>query len=367
MKKTAVVLLLLIVTVFTLSADTESLLSSSTARLFTNATDYIIRPNVEFNKQDRDFVIALGDMGLDTGNVGQGSAELGYYRHGDYPFALSTSMFLSSISKGEVQSELDWDALVRFTMGLPKVMDMSFGLVMNSWGAKNVGQDNYGLSFSFPIGLQIGPVYNYAHPYIIYESPNKRSEPPEEKGNFNFVFYDKVTFFSLIPGGVETNAWIVASLDSFSPDLLPFIEMPGIQSAGNVDTEISGQAGIANRYDFSPVDSIKLIVNPKIYIDWYLIEKNYYELAVTAGSDAGIYYRPRNGAFGFFFAMTPCVLFSYNRANTDQISEFMTTINWTGRLGATLYLPNEITLDVACNVNTTNNPFEIKVQMTFGL
>ncbi len=396
----------------------QSLLSEATNGLFTNVNDWIIRPNSKFNTvSDDHIIISSAFSNPKSAAKPQGGAELGYFHAGAIPFGISLGLdFISDkhltetktvtentkttvVTKYENPAFNDWDGTFRFTAGVPEMADISVGLMVNVKGSTNNAyktvqttvvngaetksvtteykKSSFDIMFSIPFGFRVGPVYNYLSPsFFLGVLKTEGSGVTRANDNsFSFFIYDKAVFFSLIPGGSETAVWAGAGNSPVSTDET---EIPAFGTAS--DKTLSGQAGISNRIDFSPLDSVSIVLNPKFYIDWLIGASGSYRMGYTFASDIGLYAQIAGLPVAVFFGMTPRLLFYHGetvdvrdegstRTTTMKYAErkLGTDILWSGRLGLSLLLPKNMTCDVTCNVNTGETLINLSAQMTIAL
>lgn len=402
----------------------KSLLSSATNGLFENANDWILRPNAKFNTLEDNYLIIAGEYGAEYTSItsGNGMAELGYYHSGKVPFALSGGLkMISDPHLTENTNAMDkinsketikyknpafnnWDAVARFTIGFPSlnggkaISNLSIGARVNVKGHKNNGyevtktnningqiyetiatdmQFDNNISFAVPIGMQLGPVYNYLMPYFnVYLTETKLDKTSTKTDKFSFFIYDKLTFKSLIPRGVETNVWIGAGSDAVS---LPELEIPAYGTETNKHT--GGQVGISNKVDFSIAGGIHILLNPKFYFDWRTGNNKSYDMGFTLASDLGMYAKIGSSPISLFFGFTPRLQFSFGRVVTirdtdnntlhetiiEQSRDLSTNILWSGKLGMDILLPNNSTCDITLNVNTKESLINLSAHLTIAL
>ena len=98
----------------------------------------------------------------------------------------------------------------------------------------------------------------------------------------------------------------------------------------------------------------------------------------TIAADAGIYAPLDNLPIALFFAMTPGVQF-YNTNNystegadtittTKQVSRaFGTSVFWNGKIGTSILLPKDMTLDITLNVNPSGKTVGLSALMSVSL
>lgn len=402
----------------------KSLLSSATNGLFENANDWILRPNAKFNTLEDNYLIIAGEYGAEYTSITSGNnmAELGYYHAGKIPFALSGGLKMISdphltettnandainskeTTKYKNPAFNNWNAVARFTVGFPNLnggkalSNLSIGARINVKGHKNNGyevnkinningsttentivdmQSDNDISIALPIGMQLGTVYNYFLPYLEFYLTEKQAGNISTKTNkFSFFVYDKVTFKTLIPRGVETNVWIGAGSDAVS---IPELEVPAYGTETNKYT--GGQVGIANKVDFSIAGGINIVLNPKLYLDWRTGNNNSYEMGFTLASDLGMFSKIGNSPISLFFGFTPRLQFSFGRVATirdtvnntqhetiiEQSRTLSTNILWSGKLGMNILLPNNSTCDITLNVNTKESLINLSAHLTIAL
>lgn len=402
----------------------KSLLSTATNGLFENANDWILRPNAKFNTLQDNYLIIAGEYGTEYTSItsGNGMAELGYYHPGKVPFAFSGGLKMISdphltenINANDATNSKEttkyknpafnnWNAVARFTIGFPglnggkALSNLSIGARVNVTGHKNNGYeitktndingatnttttvdmqlDNI-VSVAVPIGMQLGAVYNYFMPYLIFNlEENQIGNDLTKTNTFSFFIYDKLTFKSLIPKGAETNIWVGAGSDAVS---LPELEFPAYGTETNKYT--GGQVGIANKVDFSIAGGIDIVLNPKLYFDWRTGKNMSYDMGVTLASDLGMFAKIGTSPISLFFGFTPRLQFSFGRVVTirdtlnntlhetivEQNRNFSTNILWSGKLGMNILLPNNSSCDITLNVNTKESLVNLSAHLTIAL
>lgn len=375
MIKKIFVLFMMCASCFILTAQ-QSLISSATNRLFTNANDWIMKPNVNFNLLENSYIIVAGEFGSATSNVsnsGNGVAELGYYHAGKVPFALSTALDMSFPKDGKKE----YDVTARGTLGLPMAKakyfsNFSLGVLFHAAGSeiKNFEKKS-NFFFSVPFGMQLGPIYNILVPRFQWRSQkrdNNVSTGAVDVTDFTFLIYDKVTFKSLIPTGKETAIWAAYSnLDSMAIDEL---EIPAFGDLSDKNTNI--QVGISNRIDFTPIEYIRISLNPKIYFDYRNPSNEENVFGYTIASDVGIFAKVGQSPVALYMAMTPRLrIYHTHTKRTGQDDDFefdlSTNVLWSGRLGINIGLPRNSEFDITCNINTSDQFINLSAQFTIAL
>ncbi len=355
-KKLSALLTVLLVTIFTLSAQ-QSLLSYSTNRLFTNQNDWASYPSSRFNTVENNLVFAQGDYGrINMNGKNGGGVLLGYHARTKFPFSLAGSFNMNGVGTVEDNFFSDYYASFRSVIGFPEFNNSSVGLFFDYRGINEEEdqEDAYYVDFYIPSFIEIGGVSNYNELHLEVDKLSSNKE-------YLFCMFDRVTFKSLIPGGESSSAWIAIGTDPFNLDQA---EIPAFGSY--LDRFTSFQLGLSNRISYTS-NSINLVINPKLYTDYLSVGKGAYYLGATLASDVGIQIYNPSSLIGFNFGFTPRFVFFYNTVeNSDPTFYVNTNIIWTGNFDLTFYLPRGFHLDVALTVDRKGIPARLAVQCTWA-
>lgn len=213
----------------------------------------------------------------------------------------------------------DYTLSLSGTVGLPQANDLSVGLSLYTFGAddgfksKTAGattelvDKSQTLSLTVPFGMKLGSLYNYG--YVRMTRKSKAYDDGTggladyDKSAFTLGAYDKIRMPSILKGGSESAVW--ASFNT--PDRSSF--------TGEVFTTNFG-AGISNRFDIKPAESVTLALNPKFYATLAMQNDNANDTSTTTlsnnlASDMGISAKLGNSPFTLYAGAQPILSFTY--------------------------------------------------------
>ena len=410
-----------------------SLLNEATNGLFHNVNDFIIKPNKMFNTVDSKQILIGGGfnaMGLE-GNSNSG-ALLGYYNPSSIRW--STVGYLNLISEDHKVEEIYPDqgmeiqyknpafekyaGGVRFTIGLPDVMNLSAGLLFlfdgNTTQPKEytqtqngvetittpAGENNLDLTIGIPVGLEFTPaIYNYFNPILhivqkISILGNQTTNVPgndanvklenDTETNVAFTVYDKLTIQDLLPNpfGEETAFWI--GIGNVELSRIEELEQPAYKIDNDTTNNYSKikfatQFGMSNLIKHS-IGDIEVRMKPMVYFDILSGDYKSFTFGSTIAAAAGIYAPLGKLPLVLFCGVTPTLQFyttTYKTqttvgkvVTTDTAASraLITNVLWSGKIGTSIILPRDMVLDVTFNVNNnTELSLGLSAQMTITL
>lgn len=400
-----------------------SLLNEATNGLFRNVSDFVIKPNNMFNTVETKQIIIGGsfdNLGFESNATGGGL--IGYFHPGSLPWSVAVSLNLNSDSH-EVSSHTvnragatindityenpafnEYEGGLRFTLGVPDVLNLTAGLVANFKGSENNKKtttttnngvtttvqngDNklFHTTLGVPIGIQFGSAYNLFEPFFLIDTtttvpatPNPNAGVENSETTFGFLLYDKLILQDLLPTpfGKETSFWL--GIGNVDLKKITELEPPAYTSDISYEVKFATQLGMANMLDFSAA-GIEVRFKPMFYVDWLLGTTRSWTLGVTLAAAAGIYAPLGNLPLALFFGVTPALQF-YNTAvdidnphtgggtRTDKSASraLRTNILWTGKVGTSILLPQNNVLDITLNVNTGEKSLGLSASMSIAL
>lgn len=411
MKKRFFLAALTLIFTYSMAIAQASLLNQTTNGLFHNVNDFVIKPNIMFNTVNAKQIIVGGGfdtMGFQSKTTGGGL--LGYYHPGSFRWSVVASLDMDSplhIVQQETPPDeniqymyptfTNYNGGVRFTFGLPDVMNLSAGLLVRFQGV-NSGPEKtititdgaetativphtktLNLQIGIPVGLEINPsLYNYAEPvFHIHQITTIQQEssntPASHKDTtVSFMFYDKLTVQDLLPApfGSETAFWI--GIGNAQLHAIDSLETPAYDAQGAIGYKVnfSTQLGASNLMDLSLGDA-QLRFKPMAYLDLMTGEHKSFTFGITVAASAGTYVPLGNLPLAMFFGVTPRLQFytsTYGTENQEAASRALTTnVFWTGKIGTSILLPQDMVLDVTFNVNTHDKSLGLSAQMSVAL
>lgn len=410
-----------------------SLLNEATNGLFHNVNDFIIKPNKMFNTVDSKQILIGGGfnaMGLE-GNSNSG-ALLGYYNPSSIRW--STVGYLNLTSEDHTVEAIypdqgmeiqyknpafqEYEGGVRFTIGLPDVMNLSAGLLFlfdgNTTQPKeytqtqngietittHAGENNLDLTIGIPVGLEFTPaIYNYFNPILhivqkITILGNQTTNVPgndanvklenDTETNVAFTVYDKLTIQDLLPNpfGEETAFWI--GIGNVELSRIEELEQPAYKIDNDTTNNYSKikfatQFGMSNLIKHS-IGDIEVRMKPMVYFDILSGDYKSFTFGSTIAAAAGIYAPLGKLPMVLFCGVTPSLQFyttTYKTqttvgkvVTTDTAASraLITNVLWSGKIGTSIILPRDMVLDVTFNVNNnTELSLGLSAQMTITL
>ena len=301
---------------------------------------------------------------------------------------------------------------MRFTIGVPDTMNLSAGVVAFFAGngingseytstvngventAITTGTKTFHMTLGFPVGLEFtSEIYNYFEPFIFLDKETKiTGTTPDDKqeettSKTKFMIYDKLTIQNLLPNpfGQETGFWI--GIGNTSPHLTSEDIVKNISelepqayntSSINYDVKFVTQLGAYNMLDFSAA-GIELKFKPMIYFDVLLGSHKSGTFGTTLAAEAGIYAPLGNLPLAVFFGATPALRFytttgilkdtRQNQTTTRKTTSraFTTNLYWSGKVGTSVLLPKDMTLDLTLNMDSENKSLGLSAQMSIAL
>ena len=405
-----------------------SLLNEATNGLFKNVNDYVIKPNVKFNTVETKQVIIGGgfdNLGFESNATGGGL--IGYFHPGKLPWSVAGSLNLNSQThqvsqtvtnkNGQTTSETtyknpafaNYEAGFRFTIGLPKTMNLSAGLVAYFNGTEipqsektisiggtdtttyTGGTKNFNMVLGVPIGMEFGSVYNIIEPFFLVNkntdvvaSPQQNAGDEETTTENTFMLYDKLIIQNLLPSpfGAETSFWI--GIGNAELTKITELEKPAYttDNAGVGEIKFSTQFGVANMLDFSAA-GIEIKFKPMVYFDLVLGPHKSVTFGTTVAAGAAAYAPLGNLPLAVFFGVTPALQFHTTKSVTETTNpagattsstnasrSLRTNVLWSGKVGTSVLLPKDMVLDITLNVNTTEtntSSLGLSAQMSIAL
>ena len=199
-----------------------------------------------------------------------------------------------------------------------------------------------------------------------------------------FALYDKFTMQNLFPApwGAETSFWLglgvgkgtgKGTLVGVEEIEKPAYEAVDFESIG-YEVKIANQIGMSNLIDFS-VGTVQLKIKPMVYFDFLFGVYKSFTFGATASVVAGVYTPLSDLPLALFFGMTPGLQFfntskiDDNPSGTTKSSSraLTTSAFWTGKVGVSVLLPKDMTLDVTLNVNESGKSVGLSALMSVSL
>ena len=410
----------------TVAVSQVSLLNEATNGLFRNVNDFVIKPNVMFNTvETKQVIIGGGFNDLSFKSNTNGGGLIGYYHPGKkVHWSVATSLDMKS-QKHNVEQVVETNGTttsttefknpafnsyaggLRFTLGLPETMNLSAGLIAYFEGeSKNEaettknGATTYtaqtkklNVILGFPVSIEITPeMYNFFEPYIFISSDTKiDAQGNSEKLTLaEFALYDKFTMQNLLPQpfGAETSFWLglgVGKGDGLGTLVgVEEIEKPAYQAVDydpdkkdetvGYEVKVATQLGMSNLLDFS-LGVIQLRLKPMVYFDFLFGIHKSFTFGASAAVVAGAYTPLGDLPLALFFGITPGLQF-YNtvryeeslQGTTKYASRALTTSAfWTGKVGISVLLPENMIFDITLNVNPSNKTVGLSALMSVSL
>ena len=415
----------------TIAVSQVSLLNEATNGLFKNVNDFVIKPNVMFNTVKTKQVLIGGgfnDMTFKSNTNGGGL--IGYYHPGKLPWSVAVALDMKS-EKHNVETTVENNGATstteyknpafsnyaggfRFNIGVPDVLNLSTGVVMHFEGeSKNQAEITTNLAngqsttlitgqtktldiiLGIPVSLTFTPtMHNFFEPYIFISKDTKitggdTATVPEAGSEesitaVEFALYDKFTMQNLFPApwGAETSFWLglgvgkgtgKGTLVGVEEIEKPAYEAVDFESIG-YEVKIANQIGMSNLIDFS-VGTVQLKIKPMVYFDFLFGVHKSFTFGATASVVAGVYTPLSDLPLALFFGMTPGLQF-FNTSKIDDnpngttksSSRALTTSAfWTGKVGVSVLLPKDMTLDVTLNVNESGKSVGLSALMSVSL
>ena len=410
----------------TVAVSQVSLLNEATNGLFRNVNDFVIKPNVMFNTvETKQVIIGGGFNDLSFKSNTNGGGLIGYYHPGKkVHWSVATSLDMKS-QKHNVEQVVETNGTtttttefknpafnnyaggLRFTLGLPETMNLSAGLITYFEGegkneaetTKN-GTTTYtaqtkklNVILGFPVSIEITPeMYNFFEPYIFISSDTKiDTQGNSEKLTLaEFALYDKFTMQNLLPQpfGAETSFWLglgVGKGDGLGTLVgVEEIEKPAYQAVDydpdkkdetvGYEVKVATQLGMSNLLDFS-LGVIQLRLKPMVYFDFLFGIHKSFTFGASAAVVAGAYTPLGDLPLALFFGITPGLQF-YNtvryeetlQGTTKYASRALTTSAfWTGKVGISVLLPENMIFDITLNVNPSKKSVGLSALMSVSL
>ena len=410
----------------TVAVSQVSLLNEATNGLFRNVNDFVIKPNVMFNTvETKQVIIGGGFNDLSFKSNTNGGGLIGYYHPGKkVHWSVATSLDMKS-QKHNVEKVVETNGTttsttefknpafnsyaggLRFTLGLPETMNLSAGLIAYFEGeSKNEaettknGATTYtaqtkklNVILGFPVSIEITPeMYNFFEPYIFISSDTKiDAQGNSEKLTLTeFALYDKFTMQNLFPQpfGAETSFWLglgVGKGDGLGTLVgVEEIEKPAYQAVDydpdkkdetvGYEVKVATQLGMSNLLDFS-LGVIQLRLKPMVYFDFLFGIHKSFTFGASAAVVAGAYTPLGDLPLALFFGITPGLQF-YNtvryeeslQGTTKYASRALTTSAfWTGKVGISVLLPENMIFDITLNVNPSKKSVGLSALMSVSL
>ena len=410
----------------TVAVSQVSLLNEATNGLFRNVNDFVIKPNVMFNTvETKQVIIGGGFNDLSFKSNTNGGGLIGYYHPGKkVHWSVATALDMKS-QKHNVEQVIETNGTttsttefknpafnsyaggLRFTLGLPETMNLSAGLIAYFEGeSKNEaettknGTTTYtaqtkklNVILGFPVSIEITPeMYNFFEPYIFISSDTKiDAQGNSEKLTLTeFALYDKFTMQNLFPQpfGAETSFWLglgVGKGDGLGTLVgVEEIEKPAYQAVDydpdkkdetvGYEVKVATQLGMSNLLDFS-LGVIQLRLKPMVYFDFLFGIHKSFTFGASAAVVAGAYTPLGDLPLALFFGITPGLQF-YNtvryeeslQGTTKYASRALTTSAfWTGKVGISVLLPENMIFDITLNVNPSKKSVGLSALMSVSL
>ena len=409
----------------TVAVSQVSLLNEATNGLFRNVNDFVIKPNVMFNTvETKQVIIGGGFNDLSFKSNTNGGGLIGYYHPGKkVHWSVATALDMKSQKHNVEKTETNGTTTtttefknpafnsyaggLRFTLGLPETMNLSAGLIAYFEGeSKNEaettknGATTYtaqtkklNVILGFPVSIEITPeMYNFFEPYIFISSDTKiDTQGNSEKLTLTeFALYDKFTMQNLFPQpfGAETSFWLglgVGKGDGLGTLVgVEEIEKPAYQAVDydpdkkdetvGYEVKVATQLGMSNLLDFS-LGVIQLRLKPMVYFDFLFGIHKSFTFGASAAVVAGAYTPLGDLPLALFFGITPGLQF-YNtvryeeslQGTTKYASRALTTSAfWTGKVGISVLLPENMIFDITLNVNPSKKSVGLSALMSVSL
>ena len=409
----------------TVAVSQVSLLNEATNGLFRNVNDFVIKPNVMFNTvETKQVIIGGGFNDLSFKSNTNGGGLIGYYHPGKkVHWSVATALDMKSAKHNVEKTETNGTTTtttefknpafnsyaggLRFTLGLPETMNLSAGLIAYFEGeSKNEaettknGTTTYtaqtkklNVILGFPVSIEITPeMYNFFEPYIFISSDTKiDAQGNSEKLTLTeFALYDKFTMQNLFPQpfGAETSFWLglgVGKGDGLGTLVgVEEIEKPAYQAVDydpdkkdetvGYEVKVATQLGMSNLLDFS-LGVIQLRLKPMVYFDFLFGIHKSFTFGASAAVVAGAYTPLGDLPLALFFGITPGLQF-YNtvryeeslQGTTKYASRALTTSAfWTGKVGISVLLPENMIFDITLNVNPSKKSVGLSALMSVSL
>ena len=409
----------------TVAVSQVSLLNEATNGLFRNVNDFVIKPNVMFNTvETKQVIIGGGFNDLSFKSNTNGGGLIGYYHPGKkVHWSVATALDMKSAKHNVEKTETNGTTTtttefknpafnsyaggLRFTLGLPETMNLSAGLITyfdgksaNQAEKTTNGATTYtaqtkklNVILGFPVSIEITPeMYNFFEPYIFISSDTKiDAQGNSEKLTLTeFALYDKFTMQNLFPQpfGAETSFWLglgVGKGDGLGTLVgVEEIEKPAYQAVDydpdkkdetvGYEVKVATQLGMSNLLDFS-LGVIQLRLKPMVYFDFLFGIHKSFTFGASAAVVAGAYTPLGDLPLALFFGITPGLQF-YNtvryeeslQGTTKYASRALTTSAfWTGKVGISVLLPENMIFDITLNVNPSNKTVGLSALMSVSL
>ena len=404
----------------TVAVSQVSLLNEATNGLFRNVNDFVTKPNVMFNTVETKQVIVGGGFNdLTFKSNTNGGGLIGYYHPGKkVHWSVAATLDMKS-EKHSVEQIVETNGTtstttefknpafnsyaggLRFTLGLPETMNLSAGLItyFDGESANQAEQTTNGTTtytaqtkklnviLGFPVSIEITPeMYNFFEPYIFISSDTKiDTQGNSEKLTLTeFALYDKFTMQNLFPQpfGAETSFWLglgVGKGDGLGTLVgVEEIEKPAYQAVDyqtvEYEVKVATQLGMSNLLDFS-LGVIQLRLKPMVYFDFLFGTHKSFTFGASAAVVAGAYTPLGNLPLALFFGITPGLQF-YNTlwyqedtlGTTKSANRaLVTSAFWTGKIGISVLLPEDMVFDITLNVNPSNQTVGLSALMSVSL
>lgn len=409
----------------TVAVSQVSLLNEATNGLFRNVNDFVIKPNVMFNTvETKQVIIGGGFNDLSFKSNTNGGGLIGYYHPGKkVHWSVATALDMKSAKHNVEKTETNGTTTtttefknpafnsyaggLRFTLGLPETMNLSAGLITyfdgksaNQAEKTTNGATTYtaqtkelNVILGFPVSIEITPeMYNFFEPYIFISSDTKiDAQGNSEKLTLTeFALYDKFTMQNLLPQpfGAETSFWLglgVGKGDGLGTLVgVEEIEKPAYQAVDydpdkkdetvGYEVKVATQLGMSNLLDFS-LGVIQLRLKPMVYFDFLFGIHKSFTFGASAAVVAGAYTPLGDLPLALFFGITPGLQF-YNtvryeeslQGTTKYASRALTTSAfWTGKVGISVLLPENMIFDITLNVNPSKKSVGLSALMSVSL
>lgn len=404
----------------TIAVSQVSLLNQATNGLFKNVNDFVIKPNVMFNTVETKQVIVGGGFNdLTFKSNTNGGGLIGYYQPGKkvhWSVATALNMKSTKHNVGQVienngtttsTTEFKNPAFnsyaggLRFNLGFPETMNLSAGLIAYFEGqSKNEAEiikdgtttfaeqtKKLNVILGFPVGIEITPeMYNFFEPYIFISSDTKIDTTGNSEQNTlaEFALYDKFTMQNLFPApfGAETSFWLglgVGRGDGLGTLVgVEEIEKPAYQAVDyesiGYEVKVATQLGMSNLLDFS-LGVIQLRLKPMVYFDFMFGVYKSFTFGASAAVVAGAYTPLGDLPLALFFGITPGLQFYntvWNQKDTIGTTKsasraLVTSAFWTGKIGISVLLPEDMVFDITLNVNPSNQTVGLSALMSVSL
>lgn len=410
----------------TIAVSQVSLMNEATNGLFKNVNDFVIKPNVMFNTVETKQVIIGGSFNdLSFKSNTNGGGLIGYYHPGKkVHWSVATSLDMKSqkhnveqvvktngttTSTTEVKNPAfnSYAGGLRFNLGLPETMNLSAGLVAHFEGkSENEAESvkdgvttfksqtkELDVILGFPVGIEIKPeMYNFFEPYIFISSDTNIDTAGNSKKNTlaEFALYDKFTMQNLFPApfGAETSFWLglgVGKGDGLGTLVgVEEIEKPAYQAVDYDNTKtdetvgyevkVATQIGMSNFLDFS-LGVIQLRLKPMVYFDFLFGVQKSFTFGASTAVVAGAYTPLGNLPLALFFGITPgfqfynTVRYNEDASGTKKFASraLVTSAFWTGKIGISVLLPEDMVFDITLNVNPSNQTVGLSALMSVSL